>query len=349
MAKKNNKGYTVIIVLLAAVLAAVVGCFGYTYINNDISGNRNTDVEKTIYIADGSSQYDVGQKLLTSDIINSETIWDYWMNKNYPDFKYLGGEYYLNSGMSYDEIAKALIEPDVSHKTISVCIPEGYNIFDIASTMEDNSICTREDFLNACKDKTQYDYSFIAEIPDSETVAYPLEGFLFPATYDLEENMDAKDVVNQMLRAFADRISDSWRTYCADNYMTMYELITLASVVEKETLGDGVAENIASVFLNRLDASHQLQSDVTIDYGNALRANGFDDNVVTSYNTYKCAALPSGPICNPGVANIDAVVNHTDTDYFYFFSYNNGANFYFTDSYADFSAKWEEVKHTNTN
>ena len=131
--------------------------------------------------------------------------------------------------------------------------------------------------------------------------------------------------------------------------MTLYELVTLASVVEKETLGQGVAENIASVFINRLNKPQKLQSDVTIDYGNLLREAGFDDAVVTSYNTYKCSALPSGPICNPGVANIDAVVNHNDTDSMYFFSYNNGADFYFTDSYEDFSAQWAKLGSTNTN
>ena len=104
------------------------------------------------------------------------------------------------------------------------------------------------------------------------------------------------------------------------NGMTLYELVTLASVVEKETLGDGVAQNIASVFINRLNIGQQLQSDVTIFYGNKLRENGFGTSVVESYNTYKCPALPSGPICNPGVENINAVVNHNDTGYYYFFS-----------------------------
>lgn len=349
MSAKNNKFYVLIIILLAAVLVGIAGYFGYAYVQNDVSGNRNRKSENTIYISDSASQYDVGQKLLSGEIINSDTVWDYWMNKHYPDFEYIGGEYYLNSNMSYDEIAEALTEPDISHQTISVCIPEGYNIFDIARTLEENGICSSQDFLNTCKDKSQFDYSFIADIPDSETIAYPLEGFLFPATYDFAENTSAKEVVNQMLRAFADRIKDSWRSYCTANNMSLYELVTLASIVEKETLGQGVAENIASVFINRLDNSQKLQSDVTIDYGNALRANGFEDKIVTSYNTYKCTALPSGPICNPGVANIEAVINHNDTDYYYFFSYNNGANFYFTDNYNDFSAKWEEVKHTNTN
>ena len=346
--KKSNKGFTLIIAALVVILIAVVGIFGYKYVQNDINGDRNRKSENTVYISDSASQYDVGQKLVYNEIINSDTVWDYWMSKHYPDFKFIGGEYYLTSSMSYEEIAQKLQVPDVSHQKISVCIPEGYNIFDIATVMEENGICSGKDFLEACKSKDAYDYSFISEIPQSDTIAYELEGFLFPATYDLAENTSAQEVVDDMLSAFADRITDNWRAYCNENNMSLYELVTLASVVEKETLGDGVAENIASVFINRLNKNQQLQSDVTIDYGNALRSNGFEDSVVVSYNTYKCAALPSGPICNPGVANIDAVVNHKDTNYFYFFSYNNGADFYFTDNYTDFSAKWEELKDTNT-
>lgn len=238
---------------------------------------------------------------------------------------------------------------DAVDTSIKVCIPEGYNIFQISTTLEENGICTADAFLEACTDVTGYDYSFISDIPINSTIAYPLEGFLFPATYDFKENMAAKEVVDTMLRAFADRITEDWRAYCSSNDMTMYELVTLASIVEKETLGEGVAPKIASVFINRLENNQQLQSDVTIDYGNKLREAGFADEIVFSYNTYKCPALPSGPICNPGEANINAVINHENTDCFYFFSYNNGADFYFTDNYTDFQNEWEKLKDTNTN
>lgn len=346
--KKSNKGLKTAAVVLAVILIAVAVFFGYTCVSNDIKGNEEYKAEYNLYIADGASQYDVSQKLRQNGIIISDSLWSNWMDRHYPDFEYLAGEYLLTNDMSYEELAKALEEPDISHKTVSVCIPEGYNVFDIATALEENGVCSGSDFLDACKSKEGYDYSFIADIPESDTIAYELEGFLFPATYDFAENTSAEEVVDIMLGAFADRITDSWKSYCTENGITMYELVTLASVVEKETLGKGVAENIASVFINRLESGQQLQSDVTIDYGNALRANGFDDNTVASYNTYKCPALPGGPICNPGVENINAVVNHNDTDYYYFFSYNNGADFYFTDNYADFSEKWEQVKDTNT-
>lgn len=348
MAKNKNNAAKIVIAVLIVVLAGIGAYFGYTFVSNDINGNEEYKTEYNLYISDGDTQYDVSQRLYSNGIVANDSLWSNWMDRHYPDYEYCAGEFLLTNDMSYEEIAQKLQNPDVSHKSVSVCIPEGYNVFDIATALEENGICSGNDFLEACRSKDDYDYSFISEIPESDTIAYELEGFLFPATYDFEENMDAREVVDEMLAAFADRITDSWRSYCSENDITLYELVTLASVVEKETLGEGVAQNIASVFINRLNSSHKLQSDVTIDYGNALRANGFDDSVVTSYNTYKCSALPSGPICNPGVANIDAVVNHTDTDYFYFFSYNNGADFYFTDDYSDFSKNWERLKDTNT-
>lgn len=350
MAKKKSKSMTAVIALLAVIAIAVVGYFGYNYAKSDIDGIRSNKTEYNLVIESADFQYDVGQKLVQNNIIKNDTIWSAWMDKHYPDFKYINGEYTLTSSMSYEEIAQKLQDPDISHTTVSVCIPEGYTIFKIADVLQENNICSSENFLAECKSADKYadEFGFLSSIPSSSTIAYELEGFLFPATYDLGENSTAEEVVREMLTAFSNRVSASWNEYCEANDMTLYELIALASVVEKETLGDGVAENIASVFVNRLNKGQQLQSDVTIDYGNALREAGFSDEIVTSYNTYKCKALPSGPICNPGVANIDAVINHNDTDYFYFFSYNNGADFYFTDNYDDFQAEWAKLGKTNT-
>lgn len=352
MSRKRNKGIIVVLVIvLVLVVAGFAGYYAYGKISDDINGNNQDGTQYTLIIESSDFQYDVSQKLYSNGIVINDTLWSSWMDRHYPDFVYINGEYLLSADMSYEEIAQKLQSPDVSHTTIKVVIPEGYNVFDIAETLESNNICSSDAFLEACKSKEEYEssFAFLKDFPESDTVAYQLEGFLFPATYDLGENSEADEVVSEMLEAFSVRIDSSWTDYCEKNNITLYELVTLASVVEKETLGQGVAQDIASVFVNRLNSSTQLQSDVTIDYGNALRANGFDDTVVSSYNTYKCSALPSGPICNPGINNIDAVVNHNDTDYMFFFSYNNGADFYFTKSYEDFSSQWEKLKDTNTN
>ena len=326
-----------VIIIIAVIALGVAAFFARGYIRSDISGSRGDFYEYTLVIEPEDFEYQVGAKLAYGDIIKNDTLWCYWMERHYPDFTFINGEYELNSTMSYEEIAKKLQEPDVSHKTVSVVIPEGYNVFDIADTMEENGICSREDFLEACRSKKDYaeHYDFLSTVPDNDKIAYQLEGFLFPATYDIGENTPAYEVVEEMLDAFDNRIAESWSDFCKQNGMSLFELVTLASIVEKETLGTGIAENIASVFLNRLEIKQQLQSDVTIEYGNALRANGFDDGTVFSYNTYKCAALPSGPVCNPGIANIEAVINHNDTKYFYFFS-DLEKKFHFAETYDEF-------------
>ncbi len=337
MAKGKSKLSIVIIVLLVIVLLGIGGFVGYTYVQKDISGNRGTKTEYTLVIEKEDFAYQIGEKLKSNGIIKNDTVWSWWMDKNYPKFNYINGEYNMTSSMSYEQIAKKLENPDISHKSVSVCIPEGYTVFDIADTLEKNNICKSDDFLNACKNKSDYDYDFLNDAYMTENVAYQLEGFLFPATYDLAENSNAKDVVATMLETFDGKITDEWTSYCEKNDMTLYELVTLASVVEKETLGDGVAEDIASVFINRLNKGQMLQSDVTIFYGNKLREHGFSDDVVSSYNTYKCSALPSGPICNPGVENINAVINHNDTDYYYFFS-DLKNKFHFAKDYNEFES-----------
>lgn len=335
MSKNKVKiGITVIIILVLAVLG-ICGYVGYNYVQNEINGERYSSDPYTLVIEKDDFAYQIGEKLKANGIIKNDTVWNWWMDKHYPDFTYINGEYEMLPYMTYEEIAKKLQNPDISHKSISVCIPEGYTVFDIADTLEKNNICKRSDFLNACKNKNDYNYDFLNEAYMGENVAYQLEGFLFPATYDLPENSNAKDVVATMLETFDGKISDEWTDYCEKNGMTLYELVTLASVVEKETLGDGVAQNIASVFINCLNIGQQLQSDVTIFYGNKLRENGFGTSVVESYNTYKCPALPSGPICNPGVENINAVVNHNDTGYYYFFS-DLENKFHFAKDYKEF-------------
>ena len=320
MSKNKSKSGIAVIVILVLALLGITAYVGYTYVQKDVSGNRNTKTEYNLVIEKDDFAYQIGEKLKSNGIIKNDTVWNWWMDKHYPKFTYINGEYNMTSSMSYEEIAKKLQNPDISHKSVSVCIPEGYTVFDIADTLEKNNICKKSDFLNACKNKNDYNYDFLNEAYMGENVAYQLEGFLFPATYDLPENSNAKDVVATMLETFDG---------------TLYELVTLASVVEKETLGDGVAQNIASVFINRLNIGHQLQSDVTIFYGNKLRENGFGTSVVESYNTYKCPALPSGPICNPGVENINAVVNHNDTGYYYFFS-DLENKFHFAKDYKEF-------------
>ena len=343
MAKKRRNPHRGLITVLLLILAAVLGFIGYMVVKaaaNDIKGVNQETTQYNLVI--GSQNYEdiVGKDLYDNGIVLSDILWTNWMASHYPGFEYVRGEYSLSADMSYEEIAAKLQQPDITHEVVKVAIPEGFNCMEIAERLEENGICSAADFLEACKTTEGYDYNFIAEIPQDSGAVYALEGFLFPATYDFAKNSDAHKIADIMLGTFADRRTDAMNKFCEEHNMTLYELITLASVVQEEALTNESAANIASVFMNRLNSGMQLQSDVTIFYARKLRDTaGISQEVYDSYNTYECEALPAGPITNSGEAVIDAVINYPETKYIFFFS-DLQQEFHFAETYQEF----EELK-----
>lgn len=335
--KKSKLPIVLLIILIVIALAAFV-LYAYTQVSNDINGKNQSNYSYNLVIEKSDFEYEVGQKLANNKIVCSDVVWTNWMSKHYPDFDYINGEYNMTASMSYEEIAAKLQNPDVSHKSVKVCIPEGTNAMQIADILEENGICKAADFLEVCKSTDGFDYDFLKTVPSSDLIAYKLEGFLFPATYDFAMNSDAKDIAEQMLDAFELHISGGMLKFCKDNDMTMFELVTLASVVQEEALGQNSAKNIASVFMNRLKKGSKLQSDVTYFYARDLRDKyGFSQEVYDAYYTYRCPGLPAGPISNSGDEIMSAVANYPQTDYLYFFS-DLQQEFHFAKTYDEFVA-----------
>lgn len=334
--KKSTKIIWALIAVIAVIVVAVLGYVGYNLVQNDINGIRGNETSYTLEITANDFEYEVGKKLKNNGIIMSDTIWTNWMSKHYPDFTYINGEYNLHSYMTYEDIAQSLQNPDVSHKTVKVCIPEGTNVMEIAELLQENDVCDAKDFLDACRDADDYDYDFLSSIPNNELIAYQLEGFLFPATYDFAQNSEPKDIASEMLEAFDYHLTDDMQEFCKKHDMTLYELITLASVVQEEAFSNSSAENIASVFINRLSNGAKLQSDVTYFYARDLRDNqGFSQKVYDAYYTYRCTGLPAGPITNSGDAIMSVTINAPKTEYIYFFSDLN-KEFHFAKTYDEF-------------
>jgi UPF0755 protein len=336
MAKSKSKSIIIVLIAVIVIALAAVAYMFVNAINNDINGKNQSSDEYTLIIQSNDFEYEIGQMLYNNKIVVSDIVWTNWMSKHYPDFTYINGEYNMSADMSYEEIAEKLQNPDISHKIVKVAIPEGYNCMQIAKTLEENGICSADEFLEVCKSTDGFDYDWLSTIPNSDLIAYKLEGFLFPATYDFGMNSDPHDIADEMLDAFDCRITDEMTEYCEKNDVTLYELVTLASVVQEEALGSSSAKNIASVFVNRLEKGAKLQSDVTYYYARDLRDDyGFSQEVYDAYYTYRCDGLPAGPITNSGSEIMSATVNHPDTDYLYFFSDLN-QEFHFAKTYDEF-------------
>jgi len=204
------------------------------------------------------------------------------------------------------------------NKTVTVTVPPGYTIGQIGELFESKGICSKADFVSAASthDFSQY-YAFVSQIPKSADRCYALEGYLFPDTYEYYTGMDAVDVVGKLLRGAQNNIVGKY-SYPG---MTLDEIVTLASIIEKEAGKASEMGKISSVFHNRLKSGMKLQSDATINYLEIHINPILDiDPYRGKYNTYKCAALPAGPIGSPNANSLRAAVNPPQTDYYYFVS-----------------------------
>lgn len=221
--------------------------------------------------------------------------------------------------------------PTKKPNTVSVCIPEGYSASQIGDVLQKNGVCKKADFLSTMNSYNFTYYSLVGAIPNNPNRCYTLEGYLFPDTYQFYINMKPQDAIGKMLRSAQNHVAGY--EYSG---MTTYQVITLASMIEKEAGDANQLKKISSVFHNRLKLGMKLQADSTINYiemyvkpnltGDINRYNAY-------YNTYKCAALPAGPICNPGAKALDAAAHPDNTDYLYFVADKQGS--YYAATYEE--------------
>ncbi len=215
----------------------------------------------------------------------------------------------------------------------------------IAKRLEANGVCKAADFIDMTQTYDFSYYSLVGALSQNANRCFRLEGYLYPATYEFYKNEKPQDAVGRFLRVSESRITADDRARAQELGMSVDQILTLASIIEKECGSAAEMKNVSSVFHNRLDAGMKLQSDATIYYcevyiepnitGNTERFNAY-------YNTYKCAALPSGPICNPGRNAIQAALYPADTPYYYFLSDANG-KYYYAETYAQHQQNGKEA------
>lgn len=221
-------------------------------------------------------------------------------------------------------------------ETVRVTITEGMTLTQIFKKLEANGVCSFDDLMKTAE---SYDYSYyplIAARP-SNTRAFKLEGYLFPNTYDFYKNEKPQDAIERFLRVGEKYITSQDRAKARAMGYSMDQILTVASIIEKEGANPNEVRKIAAVIYNRLEAGMQLQMDSGIYYiersvkpyisGDVNRYNSL-------YNMYKCKGLPAGPICNPGARTINAALDPADVNYLYF-CHDSSAKYYYADTYEE--------------
>lgn len=229
----------------------------------------------------------------------------------------------------------------LAERIVTVMFPEGYTVTQMAQKLEENEVVGKDEFLQYVKNPPQSVLDKLG-IEDASNKIFALEGYLMPDTYEFYKGEEPGTVVEKFLDNFEKKVSDKYELYSSESAGERYsldEIITIASVIQKES--GLVAENakVSSVIHNRLDSSMPLQCDVT---GNYLEkyvkpyVNDYSEEYENNYDTFKCAALPAGAICNPGADAIEAAMDPADTDYLFFVTDSADTSvFYYAVTYGE--------------
>jgi UPF0755 protein len=234
----------------------------------------------------------------------------------------------------YDELC---VDRGLPTEIVKVTIPEGFNIRQIAKRLSDSGVVNEDEFLETAK-SGKFEYWFLKDVPNLEDENYYwLEGFLFPATYEFNTNSRAEDVINIMLKRF-DIALDPYRNHILETGKNVFDIIRIASIVEREAKIDAERPRIAGVFNNRLEIGMKLQSCATVQYlfDRQKPVVTLEDLKIDSpFNTYKYEGLPQGAISNPGDSSIKASLFPEDNDYLYFVAIGNTGEHKFAKTYEE--------------
>ncbi len=287
-----------------------------------------TPVEFTVL--PGETAAEVAQRLAEEGLITDAELFRRYMRFYGLDIGLEAGDYQLARNMTMEQIAKMLQHARINEVVVRVI--EGWRAEQIAEMLEKEGLTTAAAFMNVVR-TLQLPYPSLADRPAGAS----LEGYLFPDTYRLAVNATPEQIVERMVANFEERFDPARRTQAQAAGMTIHQVVTLASIVERETVVEEERPIIASVYLNRLAKGMYLQADPTVQYALGYQPHTGQwwltplpmealTGTESIYNTYLHPGLPPGPICNPGLASIDAVLNPAPTDYLFFYSKGDGTH-----------------------
>jgi len=331
--------YVSVGILSLAILGG--GALGATYfVPNTFSNDGGSQV---LVIGKNATGTEIADMLYEHGLIRSTQVFKLWLALSGTGSKLQSGHYQIPNKVSVHELINLLQEGHV--ESIKLTIPEGYTVGDIAIALEKAQIMKASEFLAEAKTFTPYPY-----MKGTKPTTYPVEGFLFPSTYEIPVGATAKDVIMMMADEMNRYLTPAVKKQIQAQHMSIHDFVTLASIVERESLFDADRPTIAGVFKKRLAHGIPLQSDATISYvlGYAKEDVTIGDTQLQSpYNTYVSKGLPPGPIANPGKKALDAVLHSEDTDYLYFVADKDGHN-HFSKTYEEHLAEVHKIYGNDT-
>ena len=327
-----------LLTIIACIFVLAVVLLGIAFNAND-NKNLTTGEHVIITVAPGMTNADIATMLQNKKMINSPGFFRLQSKFARMERSLQAGEYEIMSGMSNWEIIGLFSKGQVRHKTLT--IPEGYTIEQIAKKIEESGLGSADEFKKAAKDYAPYSYMET----DNSNVIFKAEGFAYPSTYYLSPGSTEKEILSVMVKEFDEQLTEDIRQKAKEKNMSIRDLVSLASLVEKEAVFPEERPIIAGVFLKRLQIKMPLQSDTTIQYILGVQKKEIsiaDTKIDSPYNTYLYAELPPGPIASPSISTIYAVLEPKQTNYLYFVADLEGHH-HFTETYQEHLQEIEKI------
>lgn len=328
-----------ILILICIIVFMTSALYGYRFI---VEGTKQADVElsennSTVFkIPSGARTVNIADQLKAQGFIKDTNIYRFVSKVMGFDNAYKAGKYLITKDMNYYALMIRLTGDPIKNPTKDIMIPEGKTMLETIEILYDQGYIDEGKFLKIAQ-KENGVYTFLKDVKATDVRKFPLEGYLYPDTYKMDEGWTEEQLIERMLKEFEKIFTQQYYERAQELGMTVDQVVTLASLIEMEALYPADFKKISSVFHNRLKSKdlQLLQSDATVQYARVYEGIGRTTSVLikdleidSPYNTYKNPGLPPGPICSPRKEAIEAALYPEKTEYLYFFAKPDGTNVY---------------------
>ncbi len=330
MAKTKKSKLPKILLLTAVILLilAISALFGYNYMLSPMDDNGT---EINVEIPQGSSLTYISEALQDSGLVRNALVYKLYVKLEGLDTSLKAGDYTFTTSMFAEEITNLLME-GTEKETITITIREGLDTYRISNYLEETGLFTAELFFEEIENNFSYyqdKYEFLKDVDPSSDRDCLLEGYLFGDTYEVYTDASPRDVIEKMLDRFDRAFKDEYYDRCDQLGITIDEAVTMASIVERETIAESELKRVAGVFYNRIEDGIMLQSCATLQYIYKDYQYTFTYKQMQTenpYNTYKFTGLTPGPIANFRESALEAALYPEEHDYYYFCAKGDGTS-----------------------
>ncbi len=339
-ARKNKRVFKIVWVCMVLLMSFTVAAYLITGSNDFLGASRNPGTTK-VEIPEKPTATELANILYEHGAISKPEFFALYCTVKDEMEYFSPGTFELDTDMDYEDLINTLQGGNDSREVVTVTFPEGINVLEAAQLLEENEVCTAQEFLAEVNSGNYSNYDMIGALDNLPDRYYDLEGYLFPDTYDFYKDEDLDSVVGKLLHNFQVRLSDSTRSMIAQSGMTVDQVVTMASIIQAEAANQNDMYDVSAVLHNRLEYGadydiYWLQCDSTVYYPYREAEDVPVEGALSygAYNTYEITGLPAGPICNPGADAIMAALSPNTqngaSEYLYFCHAEDGTAYYAT-------------------